>query len=329
MRRGILCYISKKDKVDIMTYGFNRRPLFEAVKKHATSGTFLTAIICTFIYIGASCLLMGTTVSFMLDILNLTYKAEPDIVFPYVVYALLGFIGIMFIGSLVISILMTTKLLSVRSFFKGKSDNPNGLAGFIKLTKATYIYSSIVVGIPIIIMIIILITAMIASMGISGIIATLLFVLPIYGAEIAGIVILYYFTFKGIRNTVNYAINAMNGIPEGKVSVFIIVMTIISLASAAFLVMYSVIIVIAGSLLSFVEPDLWVEFSPIASMFDLFSVMPFVSVPLLISQICYVKLLFGFKKDMEIAKKEHTHIQQQVFAFNAQNTADNSSESFE
>lgn len=301
----------------------DRHPLFETVKKHAISKNFLTAIICTFIYLGAACLLMGTLISVIFSLVDIIYELEGDTIISSVFYAILGFWGVMFIGSLIISIIQLTKLLSIRKFFIGKTNDQSGFEGIIKTTKALYLYSGIAGIIPIVVMIFFMLVLMISEMGIAGIIPIIMFVLPIYLAEIAGVIIFYYFSFKSIRQTVTYAANAANDIPEGKVSVFLIVITIISLASAAFLVMYSAILFIIGAIFSLIDPAFLMEFADEFAVFanfdNLFLLMPFLSIPMLISQICYVKLLFGFKKDMEKAKKEHAQIQQQKAVIEAQN----------
>ncbi len=306
-----------------MDYGINRRPLFETVKKHATSGTFLAVIVCTFIYLGAACLFMGTLISVVFSLVDIIYELEGDTVISSVMYVLFGFLGVMFIGSLIISIIQLTKLLGIRKFFMGKSKDQSGFEGVIKTTKAMYIYSGITGIIPIVVMIFFMLVLMISEMGIRGIIPIILFVLPIYLAEVAGVIIFYYFSFREIKKTITYAKNAANDIPEGKVSVFVIVITIISLASAAFLVMYSVILFIVGAIFSLVEPTFLMEFPAEFAVFanfdTLFLLMPLLSIPMLISQICYVKLLFGFKKDMEKAKIEHAQIQRQRAALEAEN----------
>lgn len=287
-----------------MKYDLNRQPLYETVEKHATSKTFLTAIVCNYIYVCASLLFFSLYFIFFFDILN-----EMDI--PIVAFALIiAFAAIVFCGSSVISLIMTSKLLKVRNFFLGKTNDANGLAEYTKTVKLSYLYTIIAAGIPLVISLIAMLFTMTYQGVAEGFIIAFFFVLPIFAAEIAGIVILYYFTFKSIRNTVNYAINATNNIPEGKVSVFLIVLSIISLVGTAMSVFYSgMAALLFGVLKNVFLEEMTFAVAPISSLYNIIYLIPIVTIPTLISSICYVKLIFGFKKDMEFAKKEHAWLQ--------------------
>lgn len=311
-----------------MNSNIHRRPLFEAVKKHATSGTFLTAIICNFISLGAGCLLCGTLLS-ILKILSGFIGLSAEDNFSSSLFDFYPIIILLaFAVSTAILLILTLKFISVRRFFLGKNNNPNGLEGIIKTQKAFYIFSICSTSIPVIMMILYTFSIVVSTETYAATIPMLFFIIPIYLAEIAGMIIFYHFSFKAIKSTVTYAINAANGIPEGKVSVFLIVISIIGIVTAAMLVLYSFIIlfislIFGGILQEIDDPFLSVTFSAVfgsfAIIFKALWPLLFVSVPTLISSICYVKLLFGFKKDMELAKKEHAQIQQQKVALEAEN----------
>ncbi len=310
-----------------MHYDINRRPLFETVKKHATSGNFLAVIICNLISLGASCLLFGTVFSVLIDLSEL-FSSPLSGINSYFFFAVFGILGLIFIATIVVSLLLTLKLLSVRRFFKGKNNNPNGLSAIIKLQKIYYILGGIASVVSVLSAIIFMFSSFIPEEEASAIITLLFFVLPIYLAEIGGMIVLYYFSFKSIKTTVNYAINAVNDTAEGKVSVFLQVLSIIGIVSAASLVLSSIFIFVIAfiffTLLTmqdtiFLSVFFSVMFLPFALLLKSLWPLIFVAVPTLISSICYVKLLFGFKKDMEKAKIEHAQIQQQIAALEAQN----------
>lgn len=292
-----------------MQYDLNRQPLYETVKKHATSKRFLTAIVCNFIYICA-CWLFFTF--FFVETFNIfSFYGMPTV--P--LFLVLGYFAIIALGSIIISAVMNLKLLKVRNYFLGTESDHNGLSEYTKTVKISYLYTGIATGIPMVITIVATVFVVAYDGGASDLMS-LFFVLPLYAAEIAGIVILYYFTFKSIRNTVDYAVNATNNIADGKVSVFLIVLSIISLVGSAISVFYTG----TAALLIAVFKNVFLEemafAAPVSSLLNIIYLMPLVTVPMLISNICYVKIIFGFKNDMEFAKKEHAWLEAMRSGYN-------------
>ncbi len=313
-----------------MNANFQRQPLFEAVKKHATSRTLLTVIVCSFISIGASCLLFGSVFPALLKFGDffevLTPHSNPASSIFDVMMLILPFI---FVLEIAVSVFLIIKLVGIRRFFLGKSRNDACILGYIKAQKIYYILAAIFTAGPILIAVLTMFGAMFFSGDYETSIALLIFVLPIFLAEVGGVLVFYYFSFKAIKTTLTYADNALNNKPEGKVSVFAMVLSIISLVAMAVAVLEMLILFFIGIIFYAVMPEIRdpffsvffaASFAPIASLIASMWALPFVAVPSLISSICYVKLLFGFKKDMKIAKEEHELIQQELTALQEEST---------
>lgn len=310
----------------------NRRPLFEAVKKHATSGAFLTVIICSFIGIGASCLLFGSVFPTLLSFRDffevLTPHPNPAAAMFDVIKFVLPFL---FVLETAMSVILAIKLVGIRRFFLGKNRNDGCIIGYIKAQRFYYIMTAVLTAVPILLTVLITFGAMLFEGDFETSIAVIIFVLPIFLAEVGGVLVLYYFTYKAIKNTLTYADNALNNKPEGKVSTFAAVLSIINLVSTAVAVLEMIFIFIIGILFYAIMPEIKdpffsvffaASFAPLASMITSMWALPLVAIPSLISAICYVKLLFGFKKDMELAKKQLAAIPAQINYISTQNEND-------
>ena len=296
-----------------------RRPLFDTVKKYATSRAFLTVIVCSFISIGATCLLFGSVYPALLrfgDFFDvLTPHSNPASSVFDVMMLVVPFV---FVLEITMSIILIVKLVGIRRFFLGKSCNDGCILGYIKAQKVYYIITAVLTAVPILLSVLVTFGAMLFSGDFETTFALLIFIFPLFVAETGGILVLYYFSFKAIKTTLTYADNALNNKPEGKVSVFSTVLAIINLVAMAVAVLEMVILFFVAIIFYAVMPQIndpffsvffSASFAPLVSLITSMWALPFVAIPSLISSICYVKLIFSFKKDMELAKLEHTELE--------------------
>ena len=295
-----------------------RGPLFDAVKKHATSRPLKTVIVCNFIALGGMALLLGTLCDFFIslsDVFPISLKNATPF-YPYICLVVIALIAILF--EFVYSIILTFKYIEIRKFFNGKSESRKALTDIIKLQKLYYVFVSVEMVVSIIAVIATSFTSIYSAAEVNAILPSLIIAGPIYLAEVGGMVVFNYFSYKSIKQTLECAENAIQGKPEGKVSVFTQVLSVIGIVSAASMLLSAlyiiILLVVAFSALMMADSIFFsVLYSSIFAVFFLIAKalwpLIIVAVPTLIASISYVKLIFGFKKDMELAKLEHTELE--------------------
>ena len=282
----------------------SRRPLSEAIRKHGSSKMFLWAIILSF----ASIVL--TPIAFAADFSNSLKELGEIFDTQFSSDEIIGAAVIMLFVWIIVSvpvILMNIGLLRGYRYFSGKTLNPNGFDFYLTVYRVVLIVAGALIAIPFGIGVLgTVLSIFIGGMPFAETLTALFFVLPIFAGIFVGMGFLYVATYKAIKKTMDYAMCAAVDIHNGGVSVFLIVISIIGVASNA----SSILQLISG-----ITPELIIEGESIAT--SSFSVIA--TIPNLISGIFYLILLFKFKADMNAAKNEWDWIQRQKAAIELAN----------
>ena len=264
----------------------------DIIRKHGSSKMFLAAIVCGLIAIPLSSLGFILFFSNFFDFLQAdrffnAVFGEMGFVFPIFV-----FVGIYLIAVIVTGIIMQCFLLRGYNFFSGKTSNPNGFKNYLSTMKVQLGFTFGFLGVYIIYML----GFMYSRIGLTGesILIGLLFVLPIFGATVAGSIVLSVILFKGIRKCMEHAMHAVENRYESKMSIFVVVMAIYSAASMA----SSCIYFFAFMFLSIFIPEIGMIISTESALI-MFAAMALQ----LISYIFYIVLFFKFRSEMNKLKK--------------------------
>ncbi len=278
----------------------DRRPLSETVRKHGSSKMFLAAIILSFVGLGLTLLAMFYELPNAMDIMlaELEMDTSSFAETQAILRAIFGMATIFSIVSAVFSALLNVGLLRGYRYFSGKTVDAGGFDFYLKIYKIVYIVYASILAIPVLI----LFTALLLGpTNVSELFLSLFFLMPIFAALIIGPVLLCVFQYKAIKKTMDHAMCAAVDIYNGGVSVFLIVITIISIVSSSSSILqvplgFSTNLTINGE----------------AYISSIFSVLA--SIPQLISTIFFLVLMFRFKSDMKNAKAEWDWIEGQKAA---------------
>ncbi len=278
----------------------DRRPLSETVRKHGSSKMFLAAIILSFVGLGLTLLALFYELPNVMDIMlaELEMDTSSFAETQAILRAIFGMATIFSIVSAVFSALLNVGLLRGYRYFSGKTVDACGFDFYLKIYKIVYIVYGSILAVPVFL----LFTALLLGpSNVSDLFVSLFFLMPIFAALIIGPVLLCVFQYKAIKKTMDHAMCAAVDIYNGEVSVFLIVITIISVVSSA-----SSILQAPFGLATNLTINGEVYFSSI------FSVLA--SIPQLISTIFFLVLMFRFKSDMKNAKAEWDWIEGQKAA---------------
>ncbi len=284
----------------------NRRPLREVVFKHGSSKLFFRAIVLS---------IVSTAVSILLNIFNTFSTLNSSLVSEFDYFSTDGYIILIFLMlginviNGIIALIQNGYLLSAYNYFSGKSTNPNGLKSYLKLMLVNLVVISI--EIPFVVILSFgtayyesgIVSSNAASIVATALIASLIFIVPI----IAGAIVFYVFFYKGVKKTFIHTYAALDDRNVGRLSPFVLVVTIIIASFTAISLLTSI-------------PTFF-----IASLFSIKGIIliltTFVAALPLISYILYIILMFRYKKDMEYAGYLWYHIQEKRASIRAQEYA--------
>ena len=287
----------------------NRRPMKETVAKFAGSKKFLLAIIfslfASFTAAITSCFEYYSLfdLQYLLD-----YSREP--IYKFYLSDIFIYISIgLALLVLILSILSSACLLNLRAYFTGKASRPSGAKGFLTI----YIINLVVslVQIPLSMYYgIMTVESTLSGKQLYGVF-TIFFIIVMIPV-IAGTIVLTIFQYKGIKKSFNFAIAAYDERNSGKLSIFVLVMAIITLAMlgiSLFSTFVSVYTVIKASALT-VSSLIFNGIFPMLSVVFLF-----------VSTLLYVIIMVKFKSEMQIAAQESFAIQAQLASIRAREYA--------
>lgn len=270
----------------------NRRPLSETARRIGSSKMFLSAIILSFVGLGLSVISLFFELSSFAEsyltneLLSMTIYHEDAKAELAVLFSIAGVIAL---ASLAASVLINVGLLRGYRYFSGKTENAGGFDLTLKIYKIVYIVYTVILGILGFFLFVMLLLGPVSA---GDLFVSLFFAMPIFGALIAGSILLLVFQYKAIKKTMNFAMAAAIDVYDGGgVSVFLIVITIIGLVSSASSLLqlptvYSTNLTVNGEV-----------YSP-----SFISIIA--SIPQFISNIFYLVLMFKFKASMNTALNE-------------------------